>query len=216
MFQDEPNPGEMIGEMVIIQDQLNCELNSDWRVQKWPFMLAVRMEAAEMVDHIGWKWWKDHEINFDAVRGEIVDIWHFLLSDIMVHKTFDSPVAMANEIKMIHHRDANHAPQAIAQKLMFGPESQMFYWWLMAVYQFFSSFEQFFSWYIAKVTLNRFRWEHGYKEGKYDKFWYFNGKRREGNEVCHMLAQGLRAEKCEPKDFQVRLFARLGIHYAGS
>ena len=52
---------EQIKEMMSIQNELNCQLNPDWRNQGWDFLLAAKIEMAEAIEHYGWKWWKKQE-----------------------------------------------------------------------------------------------------------------------------------------------------------
>ena len=39
--------------------------------------------TVELLDHFGWKWWKLQPGDLDQVRLELVDIWHFGLSDLL-------------------------------------------------------------------------------------------------------------------------------------
>lgn len=42
---------------------------------------AIITEACELNDAINWKWWKNkREIDWQNVKEEIIDLWHFLLS----------------------------------------------------------------------------------------------------------------------------------------
>ena len=51
-----------------------------------PGYRAIWIEAAEMMDHIHYKWWKSGEMDLEQVQLELVDIFHFALSD-MLEKT---------------------------------------------------------------------------------------------------------------------------------
>ncbi|MCL2811653.1 MAG: dUTPase [Clostridia bacterium] len=43
--------------------------------------LAMLSELAELIDEVNFKWWKNPKpINEDAVKGELVDLLHFLVS----------------------------------------------------------------------------------------------------------------------------------------
>lgn len=50
--------------------------------QKWMlrFENALRMESAELVDSIPWKWWKKQEPDWENVKVELVDMLHFWVS----------------------------------------------------------------------------------------------------------------------------------------
>ena len=43
--------------------------------------LAMLSELAELLDEVNFKWWKNpKEINVENVKGELIDLWHFLTS----------------------------------------------------------------------------------------------------------------------------------------
>lgn len=43
-------------------------------------VLAVISELGELLDEVSFKWWKDDEVNPEAVKEELVDILHFFIS----------------------------------------------------------------------------------------------------------------------------------------
>merc|ERR1711965_1056008 len=40
--------------------------------------------CAELLDHYGWKWWKKQTPDVDQIALELVDIWHFGLSLLLI------------------------------------------------------------------------------------------------------------------------------------
>lgn len=51
--------------------------------EKWvqKMCTAIITEACELNDACNWKWWKNNkDIDWDNIKEEIVDLWHFLLS----------------------------------------------------------------------------------------------------------------------------------------
>ncbi|MDN5346700.1 MAG: hypothetical protein PWP65_264 [Clostridia bacterium] len=55
------------------------ELDVNTWVQKE--VLAIVAELGELLEEVNYKWWKDpHEINLEAIKDELVDILHFLIS----------------------------------------------------------------------------------------------------------------------------------------
>ena|SRR5581483_3735903 len=67
---------------VISSDFDKLDLDPTTR-QKWilNYLRALVHEAVEAEDTCAWKWWsKDKKIDEQALRVEIVDIWHFLIS----------------------------------------------------------------------------------------------------------------------------------------
>ena len=45
---------------------------------------AFVIEGAEAIEHHGWKWWKKQDCDLPQLQMEIIDIWHFLLSEILL------------------------------------------------------------------------------------------------------------------------------------
>jgi dimeric dUTPase (all-alpha-NTP-PPase superfamily) len=51
--------------------------------EEWVLGLTIAMEdeIAEVRSLINWKWWKNpKEIDYTELRGEVIDLWHFLVS----------------------------------------------------------------------------------------------------------------------------------------
>ena len=65
-------------------------MHPDWRSQGYEYYRAIWVECAELLDHFGWKWWKQQPTDVDQVQLEIVDIWHFGLSDLLRDDALDA------------------------------------------------------------------------------------------------------------------------------
>lgn len=80
-------PREMLIEMISIQNQLNKGMaGSGWLLSDnttRPYYRAAYMEAAEGIDHHGYKWWKkfDPTANLSQLKLEVIDMLLFILSD---------------------------------------------------------------------------------------------------------------------------------------
>lgn len=72
----------LMKEMLELQDSINSLINKEWRHAHNPWYRAIWTECAELMDHIGWKWWKKQEIDIEQAQIELIDIWHFGLSDV--------------------------------------------------------------------------------------------------------------------------------------
>ena len=59
------------------------QIHPEWAEQGHEYYRAVWVECAELLDHFGWKWWKRHAVDRDQVVLEVVDIWHFGLSELI-------------------------------------------------------------------------------------------------------------------------------------
>lgn len=57
-----------------------------WDAKSHPevdFTTAIAVESGELAEHIGFKWWKAQTSNIDAAKLELVDIYHFLMSQVV-------------------------------------------------------------------------------------------------------------------------------------
>src|SRR6056300_58902 len=70
--------------MLQMQDAMNTRVNESWRDQGFAWYRAIWTECAELLDHYGWKWWKKQQPDVDQVKLELVDIWHFGLSILLL------------------------------------------------------------------------------------------------------------------------------------
>ena len=70
--------------MLELQDGMNTKVHPDWRNQGYAWHRAIWVECAELMEHHGWKWWKKQSPDRDQVILELVDIWHFGLSILLL------------------------------------------------------------------------------------------------------------------------------------
>lgn len=191
---------DAIREMLAMQDELNNMTNGkDWRsgttalgkVIDW--RRCIYMEAAELIDSYPWKHWKsvDAITDIENVRVELVDIWHFLLSLALEHFDLEISAGLFNkalnenrDAKPVNHHLSIIEQVAVHEKMMAtalekGDVSAEYLSRLAET--FFKAcqvaklgFDQLYQIYMAKNVLNKFRQDHGYKEGIYIKEW--NGK----------------------------------------
>ncbi|QHM90074.1 dUTP diphosphatase [Acetobacter pasteurianus] len=69
-----------------IQNALNARANKkpwNWCENDNNWSRAIKNEAIEMQDHIGWKWWGHSTPHFNRAFMEVVDIFHFWISAIL-------------------------------------------------------------------------------------------------------------------------------------
>lgn len=57
---------QLLEEMLEMQDAMNKKVHPDWRNQHFAWYRAIWTECAELMDKIGWKWWK-HKV-FDKAQ----------------------------------------------------------------------------------------------------------------------------------------------------
>jgi dimeric dUTPase (all-alpha-NTP-PPase superfamily) len=83
----------LIQQMFILQHKLNERVSKNddkpWYQMGRPYYRAAWVEAGEMMTHIeSWKWWKAAKIDPEKLmqaKIEVVDIMHFILSDMLRH-----------------------------------------------------------------------------------------------------------------------------------
>ena len=181
---DEETTKSLIRKMFEKQDELNIHTNgSDWRNKNLNWRRAIWTECAELLDYTNWKWWRKQDISINDIEMELIDIWHFLMSDIMVNNPinsctenvyykFKNSFETFPEIKMTRIqeyteelvRESLTSHQLMIHRFMMlcgavGPQMN-----IKGIYKL----------YMGKNVLNKFRQDNGYKQKTYQKIW--NGK----------------------------------------
>lgn len=195
-------------EMLTIQDELNRRHDVEWRYRLTNTQLhsAMLVETGELLEHLGYKWWKQIQINLAQAQLEVVDIWHFLLSKILQSNL--SPKTVLEHINDLDTDFSNpfRPEQAIFSALRFNNMSNDMIGTrsaLLLSLQMFSSlacsllmnFDCLYKLYLGKSVLNIFRWNHGYKENLYTKNW--DGK--EDNEHLMEIMNSLETNELSSK-----------------
>ncbi|MEE9253785.1 MAG: dUTP diphosphatase [Pseudomonadales bacterium] len=197
---------DMLGAMVELQDVHNRQIAEDWRERGFEFYRAVWIECAELLDHFGWKWWKGHEPDLEQVKLEIVDIWHFGLSELMLDDIDAEFVArIERRLAEPEAKDFRTSVEALAEATL-SARSFRLEPFLDLMRSLPMDFDELFRIYVGKNVLNRFRQDHGYLSGDYAKSW--DG--REDNEHLVDLVAGLDAEAA---DFETELYRALEERY---
>lgn len=187
-------------EMLQIQNRMNRIVNPEWLTADYCWTRAVMVEAVEILDHIGWKWWKKQEPNLAQARIELVDIWHFLLSQELVDAKGNIQEATLSIMdgwqhpfeKILVNYGGEEQPVAglpLQEKIsILAGVAGMSHTVVIPVLRMIAedigmSDSLLFELYMSKNALNQFRQSHGYKEGTYLKMWHG----REDNEVLQEI-----------------------------
>ncbi|PCK03540.1 MAG: dUTP diphosphatase [Alteromonadaceae bacterium] len=200
---------QQVLDMLQLQDAINTKVHPQWREQNYAWYRAVWVECAELMDHYGWKWWKHQAPDMDQVILELVDIWHFGLSIHLIE---------SQDLDLIAQQVVEQLESAVVQEGDFKDLLEDFagetirskgfdigrFALLMAAVDL--SFEGLYQNYIGKNVLNRFRQDHGYKAGTYQKVW----GAKEDNEHLSMLLGSL---DCNQEGFTDVLYAALSERY---
>ena len=141
-----------------------------------------------MLDHFGWKWWKKQDADIDQVMLELVDIWHFGLSELLRADALDDGAAIAlSQVEPAQNADAESFRKSIEALAVSSLQTQSFAMdaFLDAMRNLPMSYGQLYGLYIGKNVLNQFRQNNGYQDGGYRKLWHG----REDNEhLVELLA----------------------------
>lgn len=204
-------------EMLNMQQALNdATAGKDWELgytksgKLISWQRCIYMECAELIDSFAWKHWKNinADINTQNLLVEVVDIWHFILSLLLLQnklhqnqnlKELAQRIAATPGFKLLEMTPPNvndENPYEIMNEIerlihatstKNSSSNEILEIFFSVAFKCGVSFKALFSCYIGKNVLNSFRQNHGYKEGSYKKIW--QGK--EDNEVMsQILASG--------------------------
>ncbi len=186
--------------MLLLQQQLNDATGGkgwengltnkgkpiDWR-------RCIYLETAELVDSYPWKHWKNIDANpdYENIKIEIVDIWHFVMSEALRDYKVNGKgtiETLAEDILQLPDYEAfasdstsKHLKvfEQIARvedfmKILFTSNNVLD--WVDNFFKMSRNLEinlnELYKLYIGKNILNQFRQDHGYKEGTYIKEWH--------------------------------------------
>ena len=160
--------------MLDLQDKMNTKVHPKWREQGYEWYRAAWIECAELMDHAGYKWWKHAEPDIEQIQLEVVDIWHFGMSALLVRNENTDTLAADIVADLCSEPDASlsllEASEALASACITN-ESFSTSAFLNLMQASDLSFDQLYRMYVGKNVLNFFRQDHGYKDGSYVKVW---------------------------------------------
>ena len=180
---------QKITTMLELQDAMNSKVNPDWRNAGYEWYRAIWMEASEMLEHYGWKWWKKQVPDTMQVKLEVVDIVHFALSIRLVQGGALATIAqdIADDFAALQATDdIKTSIELLAQRTLV---DQGAHFSIIAgiMHHLNMPFDELHQIYVGKNVLNIFRQDNGYKEGHYIKNWHG----REDNEHLAEIMQRL-------------------------
>lgn len=210
---------EQLLPMLKMQDQLNRLIDPEWVQAKYPWLRAAWLESGELMEHVGWKWWKHQERNTVQAQIELVDIWHFMLSEWLGNTPKDEDVESAAALliesmyapekwtpvqdeALQRHTDLHVMIDSFAHLCSANIFNVKIFERIMQLLNM--SWSDMYRMYVAKNVLNIFRQHNGYKLGTYIKDWA--GK--EDNVVLEELMAA------QPNASPEELMAQLAVKYA--
>ncbi len=197
-------------QMLELQQQLNDATNGEnWEEgitkngKKIDWRRCIYLETAELIESYPWKHWKniDAQPDYENIKIELVDIWHFMMSEALrLYKVegLGSIEALNQKIMaMESYQQLEEAQESTLDsytqialveemiKVLFCSEdiNQLINSFLNVTAHLGLNLSTLYALYIGKNILNKFRQEHGYKDGSYIKVW--NGQ--EDNVVMQTL-----------------------------
>lgn len=194
--------------MLELQDSMNTKVNASWREQNYAWYRAIWVECAELLDHYGWKWWKKQTPDMEQIKLELVDIWHFGLSILLLQQ--DDSDAIAEDVDLVFQQamEQNDFKESLEKFTLNTLHTRRFdlYGFRQMMVDIGLSFDELYKGYVGKNVLNFFRQDHGYQDGSYRKLW--NGK--EDNEH---LVEAVAELDASDTDFPKKLYQNLQNRY---
>ena len=189
--------------MLALQANVNAKVDPNWITARYPYLRAVAIEGAEAIEHHGWKWWKKQDKDLSQLQMELVDIWHFILSEILLRNDDNqltpleyllNALSDANNLQLIELDNTAYKLNetdlvtklelliaiSIARRIDLGLFES-----IMRDCEL--TWTDLFCQYVGKNVLNMFRQDNGYKEGTYRKMW----EGREDNEHLVEILESL-------------------------
>ncbi len=186
-------------EMLKLQQELNNATNGEnWEAgitkngKRIDWRRCIYLEAAELVDSYPWKHWKniDASPDYENIKIEIVDIWHFVMSEALrlykieqrgsIEDIANVITTMQGFNEFLETKETKEL-EVYAQielveemiKTLFCNDdiNALLNSFLNMASNLNLKLPELYQLYVGKNILNKFRQNHGYKEGSYIKIW---------------------------------------------
>ena len=189
--------------IVELQHQFNLDVFPDYLDKKLNWNNAIIAESGELLDSLGYKWWKKQVPDMDNVKVETIDLLHFVVSE-QIDLAYNSKNSIGSSIDIVastmedffEEKDTYEefnfdcSLNNLVDMLNYDQYDRFF-----ILKQMFKKLEMnnedVYLAYIVKNCLNQFRQNNGYKYGSYIKNW--NDK--EDNVVAYALANIIGAKE---------------------
>ncbi|RUM69031.1 MAG: dUTPase [Sulfurovum sp.] len=189
-------------QMLELQQELNDATNGlNWENgitkngKKIDWRRCIYLETAELIESYPWKHWKniDASPDYANIKIEIVDIWHFIMSETLRLYKIESLGSIEDIARVVSNMDGfktfqdEYAKSQLSTyeeieiveemiKILFcnSDINTLIISFLNMSSQLNLKLPELYKLYVGKNILNKFRQNSGYKEGSYIKIW--NGK----------------------------------------
>jgi hypothetical protein len=205
---------QLILDLIKEQDKLNTIINPAWKKERsiQDFKRALIVESGELLEHSAFKWWKAQKVDTPQAKMEIIDLWFFYLSLVIISPT-TLPHHGTDEEKLEYFASMVEEHSGLSN-------SESLEWCTASVHNLTVKFvnevsnsntkllhgmytlsaltiaagisiDELYKVYIGKLILNIFRQENGYSTGTYVKEW--NGL--EDNQVLAEIMEDIHDPK---------------------
>lgn len=205
--------------MLGLQVDMNRKIDPQWHKANFAFLRAVFVEAAEALEHYGWKWWKKQTPDMAQLTIELIDIWHFLLSEYLVRAGNDQEAAAKTIAKewagpaeldfdgRVYRPERMDMREQLELLAALAAVRRVHLPLVVALFKGCGlDAESLYTAYVSKNILNHFRQDHGYKTGEYVKMW-------QGQEDNAHMEELLKALDARSETLPRRLYEALERRY---
>lgn len=160
--------------MLKLQDEMNRQVHKHWDTQGFAWYRAIWIEASEMLEHYGWKWWKHQQPDLAQVKLEVIDIVHFCLSMEMEKGGPLDEIARSISADFASPESTDEIRTTIELLALETLKNKQAHFSIIAglMRHLDMDFDELYGKYVGKNMLNMFRQDHGYKQGDYVKIWH--------------------------------------------
>lgn len=219
----------MIVEMFTIQNSLNTKsYDTAWiekgKTEEFDYAMAAGDETHEFLRSIPFEWWKKTAADRQNQVTELVDAWHFIMSQMIIDADGDVDAAIKEAEVSFGHVMTLDMPSITVKKqakrfvaamylnnsdVVSGLEYSDEFFKLCRVAEV--PINLLYARYLAKATLNKFRVANGYKTGQYLKMWNLDSGPQEDNFylsrwVDQRLLQGHTADEYDVSLFLTAIY----------
>ena len=178
-----------IEQMFNLQKQLNDDTNGEiWLTgvtrenRKISWYQCIYMEVTEAIDSFNWKHWKniDNEPDWANIRVELVDIWHFIMSELIrindekyANKFLKLQPKGDFDVDVLVNSLESMLSLSVASSIKLETNNirEITDLFFTIISRLDINIDDLYKRYVVKNQLNTFRQQNGYKDGTYIKLW---------------------------------------------
>ena len=196
-----------IEEMVKLQNVLNVKTcGENWAEgrttngRKITWLRYIRQEIAEAIDSSDtYKHWKnlDGDVDWDNLKIEVVDVWHFIISRAIEIVGIDIAEEMCSDLlnKYVEKKTGSldylktvDCLEDLAKVTFTEPYSAeaLIFNFAKVMNSVYMDIDELYTLYVIKNVLNMFRQDNGYKDGSYIKV--IDGE-EDNVHICRIFAE---------------------------